>query len=91
MKRNVRRAQRKYDAAKYSRGRRFLRTQLKKVESEYTWSLNKAKREDWSEVCEKVTPKEPFETHFEVAKNPDRRHFQLCSTLKEGGNISQTP
>ncbi|GBL74322.1 Retrovirus-related Pol polyprotein from type-1 retrotransposable element R1 [Araneus ventricosus] len=60
------------------------------TEALYTWSLNQAKRNHWAEVCEKVTLEEPFGTHFEVAKNPDRRHFQLSSTLKEDGHITLT-
>ncbi|GBM20381.1 hypothetical protein AVEN_222089-1 [Araneus ventricosus] len=88
---DVRRAQRKHYAAKDPRDRRFLRTKWKILESEYKWSINKAKRDDWADVCEKVTPEEPFGTHFDVAKNPDRCHFQLSSITKEDGTQTQTP
>ncbi|GBN71133.1 Retrovirus-related Pol polyprotein from type-1 retrotransposable element R1 [Araneus ventricosus] len=63
----------------------------KKVDAEFKRSLNSVKREDWSDVCERVTPEEPFGTYFQVAKNPDRRHFQLCSTTKADGTITLTP
>ncbi|GBO35019.1 Retrovirus-related Pol polyprotein from type-1 retrotransposable element R1 [Araneus ventricosus] len=85
---DARRAQRKYYAARDERDRKYLRQKWKKVEAQYTWSLNQAKRNHWAEVCERVTPEEPFGTHFEVAKNPDRRHFQLCTTQKQDGRVT---
>ncbi|GBO14056.1 Retrovirus-related Pol polyprotein from type-1 retrotransposable element R1 [Araneus ventricosus] len=91
MRSDVRRAQRKYYSAKDPKDRRYLRMKWKKVVAEYKRSLNTALRDDWSEVCERVTPEEPFGTYFQVAKNPDRRHFQLCSTTKADGTITLTP
>ncbi|GBM54902.1 Retrovirus-related Pol polyprotein from type-1 retrotransposable element R1 [Araneus ventricosus] len=88
---DARRAQRKYYSAKDKRDRRYLPQKWKKVEATYTRALNQAKRNQWAEICERVTPEEPFGTHFEVAKNPDRRHFQLSSTLKEDGLTTSTP
>ncbi|GBN36098.1 hypothetical protein AVEN_152054-1 [Araneus ventricosus] len=88
---DVSRAQRKHYAAKDPRDRRFLRARWKKLESEYKWAINKAKRDEWADVCQKVTPEEPFGTHFDVAKNPYRRHFQLSSITKEDGTQTRTP
>ncbi|GBN68079.1 Retrovirus-related Pol polyprotein from type-1 retrotransposable element R1 [Araneus ventricosus] len=88
---DARRAQRKYYSAKDERDRGYLRQKWKKAEAIYTRALNLAKRNHWAEICERVTPEEPFGTHFEVAKNPDRRHFQLSSTLKENGLTTETP
>ncbi|GBM32827.1 Retrovirus-related Pol polyprotein from type-1 retrotransposable element R1 [Araneus ventricosus] len=88
---DARRAQLKYYSVKYERDRRYLRQKWKKVEAIYTRALNHAKRNHWAEICERVTPEEPFGTHFEVSKNPDRRHFQLSSTLKENGLTTDTP
>ncbi|GBN35900.1 Retrovirus-related Pol polyprotein from type-1 retrotransposable element R1 [Araneus ventricosus] len=84
----VRSAKRKLFKAKDVRDVRFLRSKVKEAEALYRLSLNAAKREDWEDKCENVTAEDPFGVHFDVAKNPDARFFQLNALRKEDGNLS---
>ncbi|GBM50982.1 hypothetical protein AVEN_114630-1 [Araneus ventricosus] len=69
---------------------RFLRARLHKIEGEYKFKLVYAKRDGWDNTCQQVTEKEPFGVHFDVAKTPDRRHFQLSAVKKQDGSITNT-
>ncbi|GBN95192.1 Retrovirus-related Pol polyprotein from type-1 retrotransposable element R1, partial [Araneus ventricosus] len=84
----VRRAKRKLFRAKDLRDIRFLRAQAKEAEGIYRFNLNKVKREDWEDRCENVTAEDPFGVHFDVAKNPDARFFQLSALRKENGDLT---
>ncbi|GBN35896.1 Retrovirus-related Pol polyprotein from type-1 retrotransposable element R1 [Araneus ventricosus] len=81
-------AQRKLYQAKDERDRKFLRQRFKEIESIYKLQLNSAKREDWLDICENVTTDDPFGVHFEVAKNPDARFFQLSAITKPDGTTT---
>ncbi|GBN91927.1 Retrovirus-related Pol polyprotein from type-1 retrotransposable element R1 [Araneus ventricosus] len=58
------------------------------------WSRNleilRSKREDWLDICENVTTDDPFGAHFEVAKNPDARFFQLSAITKPDGTVTSS-
>ncbi|GBO11879.1 Retrovirus-related Pol polyprotein from type-1 retrotransposable element R1 [Araneus ventricosus] len=87
---HVRRAKRRLFKAKHQEDRKFLRSRLNKIEGEYKFKLTRAKRDGWSETCSQITEKEPFGVHFDVAKNPDRRYFQLSAIEKADGTLTQT-
>ncbi|GBN91931.1 Putative protein in type-1 retrotransposable element R1DM [Araneus ventricosus] len=82
----VRTAKRRLFKAKDARDIRYLRSKV--AEALYRFSLNTAKREDWEDKCESVTVEDPFGVHFEVAKNPDARFFQLSTLKKADGNLT---
>ncbi|GBM75744.1 Retrovirus-related Pol polyprotein from type-1 retrotransposable element R1 [Araneus ventricosus] len=86
----VRHAMRKYHQARDERDRRYLRQLFKGLEAEYKWKLNFAKREDSDDICENVTADDPFGVHFDVAKNPDSRFFQLSAVNKADGTLTTT-
>ncbi|GBN68074.1 Retrovirus-related Pol polyprotein from type-1 retrotransposable element R1 [Araneus ventricosus] len=85
---NVRTAKRRLFRAKDIRDIRFLRSKVKEAEAIYRLRLNAAKREDWEDKCEKVTAEDPFGLHFDVAKTPDARFFQLNALRKENGQLT---
>ncbi|GBN97534.1 Retrovirus-related Pol polyprotein from type-1 retrotransposable element R1 [Araneus ventricosus] len=60
------------------------------IEGEYKFKLLQAKREGWSDTCEEVTTTQPFGVHFDIAKNPERRHFQLSAVQRPDGTLTST-
>ncbi|GBL82181.1 Retrovirus-related Pol polyprotein from type-1 retrotransposable element R1, partial [Araneus ventricosus] len=86
----VRRAKRKMYQARLPEDRKYLRSRFKKIEGEFKFQLLKAKREGWSDTCEEVTTTQPFGVHFDIAKNPDRRHFQLSAVQRSDGSLTST-
>ncbi|GBM47992.1 hypothetical protein AVEN_34330-1 [Araneus ventricosus] len=81
---------RKYPQARDVRDRKFLRQRFTGLESEYQLKPNLAQREDWAVICENVTTDDPFGTHFDVAKNPDSRFFQLSTIEKQDGTMTSS-
>ncbi|GBM42202.1 Retrovirus-related Pol polyprotein from type-1 retrotransposable element R1 [Araneus ventricosus] len=86
----VRRAKRKMYQARLPNDRKFLRSRFKKIEGEFKFQLLKAKREGRSDTCEEITTTQPFGVHFDIAKNPDRRHFQLSAVQRPDGSLTST-
>ncbi|GBN56197.1 Retrovirus-related Pol polyprotein from type-1 retrotransposable element R1 [Araneus ventricosus] len=70
--------------------RKFLRARFKQLEGEYRYKLNAAKRDGWTGTGEEVTVEQPFGVHFDVAKAPDRRNFQLTTVRKADGSLTAT-
>ncbi|GBM63902.1 Putative protein in type-1 retrotransposable element R1DM [Araneus ventricosus] len=87
---HVRREKRKLYQSKHPEDRRYLRARFKQIESEYKYKLNAAKRDGWTGTCEEVTADQPFGVHFDTAKTPDRRNFQLTVVRKPEGTLTAT-
>ncbi|GBN63112.1 hypothetical protein AVEN_138109-1 [Araneus ventricosus] len=60
------------------------------IEGEFKFKLLQDKREGWSDTCEELTTNQPFGVHFDIAKNPDRRHFQLSAVQRPDGTLTST-